>query len=267
MSKDDRQIRIDQYLTNQLSSNERREFEEEVSRNAALSEQLADTELAVAAIELAEDQALKSRLQQLDVANFSSDQAGASSAPPASAEAPQAKVVSMPSRRNPRFILGIAAAVLLLLAAGWFLMQPTGFDSPQALAMASYEPYENITNGTVRGGDDDPAIAAFMAYDNGDYASAATAFAALPATAVHKFYLGQSLLATEQFAEAAAQFTDLTKADFGLQQEAGYFLALAQLGAGKTDLAKELLTAIGSEDKHPMQQEARSLLEGINELP
>lgn len=266
MSKDDRQKRIDRYLNNRLESNERAEFEEEVSRNAALSGQLADTEMAVAAIEMAEDQSLKVRLQKLDAATFSGDQVGGSPAEPVTGNDAQTKVVSLKARRAPRLLLGIAAAILLLLAAGWFLLQPDGFASPAALAMATHKPYENITNGTVRGDNTDPAASAFRAYDAGDYASAAGAFADLPPTAVHKFYLGQSLLATGKFADAAAQFTDLTKADFGLQQEAEYFLALARLGAGDTTRATELLTTIAAADNHPMQEKADRLLAQISDL-
>ncbi|MEM6770766.1 MAG: hypothetical protein AAF597_09305 [Bacteroidota bacterium] len=264
MSKDDRQVRIDEYLLGQTDANGRRELEEEISRNAALSEQLADTELAMAAIELAEDQALKARLQKLEV-NLQG-QSTESTAVPQSVADGEATIVKLQPRKNRRLFMGIAAAVLLLLTAGWFMLQPKGYDSPAALAMATYEPYANITSGTVRGGEADPAAAAFTAYDAGDFKAAATAFATLPATAVNKFYLGQSLLGDEQFAAAAAQFTDLTKADFGLRQESEYYLALARLGAGETELAKTLLTTIGESATHPMQTAAQQLLTELGKL-
>lgn len=267
MSKDDRQIRIDDYLLGRTDSNGRKELEEEISRNAELSEQLADTENAMAAIEFAEDLALKARLQQLESGLRSKD-SGATVAPPQQgATTEKAKVVSLQQRSTSRrFLYGIAAAVLLLLAAGWFILQPQGYESSSALAMATYEPYENITNGTVRGNDTDPAANAFAAYDEGRFADAAQAFAALPATAVNKFYLGQSLLASEQFMEAAAQFTDLTKTDFGLQQESGYFLALAQLGSEKTDQATQLLNEISQSANHPYKTQAENLLKEIKKL-
>ncbi|MEO0731892.1 MAG: hypothetical protein AAFZ52_03585, partial [Bacteroidota bacterium] len=67
MSSEKNQDRIDDFLLGRNAGDARREFEEEVSRNQDLSNELADTELALAAIELAEDRALKARLQKLEV--------------------------------------------------------------------------------------------------------------------------------------------------------------------------------------------------------
>lgn len=263
MSKDDRQLRIDRYLLGRMDADGQREMEEEISRNAELSEQLADTELAMAAIELAEDQHLKARLKSLE-SSLGTEAAGAAPSPPATS--PEAKVVPLRSRKSRRFLLGVAAAVLLLLTAGWFLSQPRGYGSPAALAMASFEPYANITKGTVRGGEDNPATAAFSAYDAGNFVAAATAFGELPPTAVNKFYLAQSLLASGQYSTAAAQLTDLTKADFGLQQEAEYYLALARLGEGKTEQAKQLLQKILQSEDHPLRGEAEDLVTEIDQI-
>jgi hypothetical protein len=266
MSKDDRQERIDDYLLGRTDANRRRELEEEISRNADLSEQLADTELAMAAIELAEDQALKARLQDLESTLRSGESGATTAAPQPESISGKAKVVSLQRSNSLRFLYGIAAAVVFLLAAGWFILQPTGYESPAALAMASYVPYENITAGTVRGGDSDPAAAAFVAYDAGRFAEAAEAFSNLPPTAVNKFYLAQSLLGSEQFSAAAAQFTDLTKVEFGLQQESSYYLALARLGEGETEQAKQLLTEISQTNNHPMKAQASTLLAEIDKL-
>lgn len=266
MSKDDRQARLDDYLLGRTDTNTRKELEEEISRNAELSVQLADTENAMAAIELAEDQALKARLQQLEASLRSNDSVATIVPPQQNSSSGKAKVVALQPRTSRRFLYGIAAAILLLLAAGWFILQPQGYESPSALAMATYEPYENITTGTVRGNEANPATKAFAAYDEGRFSEAATAFAELPATAVNKFYLAQSLLGSEQFAAAAAQLTDLTKAEFGLQQESAYYLALAQLGEGKVDQAKQLLSEIGQTNNHPMQAQASKLLAEIGKI-
>lgn len=266
MSKDDRQERIDDYLLGRADANRRRELEEEVSRNADLSEQLADTELAMAAIELAEDEALKGRLQDLETSLRSGEAGATTAAPQPENTAGESKVISLQRSKSQRFLYGIAAAVLLLIAAGWFILQPKGYDSPSALAMASYVPYENITAGTVRGDNSDPAAIAFAAYDAGRFAEAANAFSDLPSTAVNKFYLAQSLLGSKDFSAAAAQLTDLTKADFGLQQESAYYLALARLGEGETEQAKQLLTEISRTNDHPMQEQASKLLAEIGKL-
>ena len=275
MSNDDKQQRIDDYLLGRADEAARREFEEEVTRDAELSEGLADTELAMDAIEYAEDAALKARLQNLEASLGGRTEADVPQAPPVSAEstavvrempAPHTTKAGVRPRRNLRRLYGIAAAVLVLLLAGWFVLQPRGYNSPEALAMATFEPYENITPGGVRGGEADPATAAFAAYDAGDYATAATALRALPPTAVNRFYLGQSLLATGDYAAAAVQFADVRMADFGLTLEAEYYLAVARLGEGKTGPARDLLKKIAGESSHPLTEKAQSLLAEVDKL-
>lgn len=267
MSKDDKQKRIDDYLLNRTDDNARREMEEEITRNPELGAELAGTELAMAAIELAEDNALKARLQALEtsLAGNAPVTAPESTAVVKELPTPGAKTVAINPRRNLRRLYGIAAAVLVLLVAGWFIMQPRGYDSPGALAMDTFEPYTNITQGGVRG-ESDPATAAFAAYDAGRYAAAAEALAALPATATNKFYLGQSLLGQERYADAAVQFEDVRRADFGLAREAEYFLALARLGEGKAELARQLLTTISTAADHPSRAEATELLAKMEQL-
>ncbi len=260
MNKETQQERIDRYLLGRAESAERLEMEEEVTRNAELSEQLADTELAIVAIELAEDRALKARLQGLEAKLAASAPATLNEDNTAAA----AKVVTMPPRtKSRRNLLAIAATLLLLLAVGWWALQPQGVGDPGQLAMASFEPYDNIAYQIERGSTDaTPEEAAFIAYEARDYFGAATAFAKLPATAVNKFYLGQSELAQGNFAAAAAQFQDLYNADaFNLAQESAYFLALANLGKGEITEARQALELIAGEAGHPMQKEAKVLLE------
>jgi TolA-binding protein len=258
MSKDDRQVRIDDYLLGRNSDAGRREIDEEITRNSELANQVADTELAMAAIELAEDEALKARLQNLEKsisANASSSAVEAHS---------EAKVIGLPPRANRRYLYGIAAAVLLLLVAGWFLMQPKAYDSPAALAMDTFAPYDNIVTGAVRGADASPSDAAYDAYDAGNFVDAAKGFAKLPATATTKFYLGQSLLGSQRFTEAADQFEDVRKAaDFALAPEANYYLALARAGEGKTNVAKEILADIQRDADHPMLEQASILMKKL----
>lgn len=261
MSKDDRQVRIDDYLLGRNSDAARREIDEEITRNPELANQVADTELAMAAIELAEDEALKARLQNLEKsisANASSPEVEAPS------EAKKAKVIGLPPRANRRFLYGIVAAVLLLLVASWFLMQPKAYESPAALAMDTFAPYDNIVTGAVRGAGASPSDAVYDAYDAGNFVDAAKGFAELPATATTKFYLGQSLLGSQRFTEAADQFEDVRKAaDFALAPEANYYLALARAGEGKTNTAKEILTDIQRDADHPMLEQAGILMKKL----
>ncbi|WP_020567170.1 tetratricopeptide repeat protein [Neolewinella persica] len=261
MNKDNRQNRIDDYLLGRAGREERLEFEEEVTRNTELSNELAETELALAAIELAEDRALKTRLQKLE-SNLSAaapDTTTASSNPEK-----QAKVVTIKSRRSngSMKLFAYAAALLLVLAVGWWAMNNTGGFDAELLAMESFEPYQNITTGTVRGdGGLSAEAAAFADYDAGSFAAAEVKLAALATTNVNKFYLGQALLAQEKFAEASSVFIPLTQiSDFPLAKEADYYKGLAFLGQHKVSEARNTLSKIASDTTHPMQQQAEKLL-------
>jgi len=240
------------------------EFEEETRQNPEIGEQIADTELAMAAIELAEDEAMKSRLQGLE---GRLRQETPTAAATTTTTAPEAKVVSMkPRQKSSRMkLFGIAAALLLLLAAGWWIMQPGGFDDPGQLAMANFEPYPNIAYQIERSGGDaaDPEKEAFIAYEAGDYAKAGIAFNALPKTPVNAFYLGQSYLAQGKYAAATSQFKRLTGTGFNLRQESEYYLALALAGQGETELAIAELNTIVAEAGHPSLKEAKALLEDL----
>jgi hypothetical protein len=260
MNKDNRQDRIDDYLLGRAGREECLEFEEEVTRNAELSNELADTELAMAAIELAEDRAMKARLQKLErtLSATSTDTAPVSAAPEKGA-----KVVKMKSRRGGSMnLFAYAAALLLALAVGWWALNTSSGFEPELLAMESFEPYQNITTGTVRGENGLAAeAAAFADYDAGDFAAAETKLSALPKSNVNQFYLGQSLLAQEKFEEASAVFAPLSKIDtFPLAKEANYYNALAFLGAGTVADAKTALTLMAQDAEHPMQAKAKELL-------
>lgn len=259
MNKDNRQNRIDNYLLGRAGQEERLEFEEEVTRNEELSNDLADTELAMAAIELAEDRALKARLQKLE----RTLSATSTDATPGAISTEEAKVVKMSPNRSGRMkLFAYAAALLLVLAVGWWALQTSGGFEPELLAMESFEPYQNIATGTVRGGNDEAAMAAaFADYDAGNFAGAEAKLSALPESDVNQFYLGQSLLAQEKFQEAAAIFTPLSElTQFPLAKEANYYNALATLGQANVSDAKQALTQIAQDAEHPMQEEAKKLL-------
>ena len=257
MDKDKRQDRIDDYLLEKAGREERLEFEEEITRDEALSAELGATELAIAAIELAEDEALKARLQGLEKKLRAETPSAASAAPR------EAKVVRIPRRRSGTSrLLAYAAALLLVLAVGWWALSASGETDYRQLATSSFTPYENIATGTVRGDDGASAeAAAFADYDAGRYAAAAARFSALPPTAAHRFYLGQSLLAEEKFAEATTIFSSLAAAkDFALAPESAYFAALGNLGQGKLAEAEKALRAIVQTANHPLRAEAEALL-------
>ncbi len=270
MNHEDKQDRIDAYLLGLASKEERLKFEEQISNDEALTQSLGDTELAIAAIEFHEDEAIKARLQKLEqklAAEPTAPEVGQTEPVVRSITDRQAKtnarVVDIKRRRAGQLkLLGYAAALLLVLAVGWWSMNlGGGFDAPQ-LAMDSFRPYDNITTGTVRGDNDQTAeAAAFADYDAGNYAAAEEKLAALEATDVNRFYLGQSLLAQNKFAEARSVFIPLARdSDFALTKESQYYVGLAYLGSQDVSDARHALSQIARDLDHPMQKEAKALM-------
>jgi hypothetical protein len=252
MTSEEKQDRIDKYLLGEADDNSRRELEEESTRDEELLKGLEDTKVAMAAIELAEDRALKARLQDLEssLAKENSDQ--------------KAKVVGLQPRRTSTLrYLAYAASLLLVLAVGWWALSPGSSPSPQQLAMANFEAYPNIAYQLERSGTEEasPEELAFVAYEDGDYARAATRFEALEDTPTNRFYRAQSELAQENFTEATTLFLELSqRGDFALAAESEYFHAIALLGSGAQEEAAQLLSSIAGNASHPMTKEATALL-------
>lgn len=263
MSSDDLlQERIDDYLLGKGSAEQRRELEEEISRNPELSAQLAETELALAAIEVHEDAALKARLQQLEkkITNLAEAPELGTEAPAANAKVVKMKAVS----RSRRTWMAYAASLLLLIAAGWWLIQMNNSATPEQMAMANFEPYRNIAYTFERGSNDETLEAdAYRAYEAGEFAAAAKTLQELPPSAAHSFYLGQSLLAQGKYAEAAPIFSEISKSTFGLNKESEYFLALAKVGMGQLEAARADLEKIIAVADHPSLTEAKALLSDL----
>ena len=262
--KDRTQDRIDDFLLDRFDEAELAAFEKELATSEGLESEVRATRLAIDAIELAEDRAIKARLQRLE-AGLSGQQAPAEKtlkAAPLEQPAPGARVVQMKQRGNVRRLLAYAAALLLALFAGWYVLNGSQ-PNPQQLAMDYFEPFDNLATNSVRG-DEGPTAEgeAYAAYDDGDYALAADRLTELPASPTNRFYLGQSLLAQEKFSAARDIFRALrNEADFALAPEATYFAALSELGSGNAAAARELLTTVAATAGHPFRAQATELLE------
>lgn len=261
MNQDDNNQRIDDYLLGRMKSGERSAFERSIDQDESLAEDIAASRMALDALELAEDQALKVRLQQLE-AKLSGSSAPAATSTPAAPES--ATVVALPGRSRGRW-LGVAAALLLMLLAGWFVVNGIG-NRPEQLAMTYFEPFPNYATTNVRGDQtEDATMAAFNAYDAADFARAVELFRSLEATDVNRFYLAQSLFAAKEFTAAAPLFSDLAaRADFALAPEAVYYAALTDLARGQTTEATKSLETISADPDHPFREQAAALLAELN---
>ncbi|WP_116109236.1 tetratricopeptide repeat protein [Lewinella sp. IMCC34191] len=251
MKPEDQQDRIDAYLNGQLADPE--SFEREMEANPQLQTEMEATRMALDAIHISETARLKHRLQELE-AGLRGNQ-----------DQPQAKVVSINRRRGKSWYSYVAAAAAILLLAGYFILRPAA-QNDAVLAMAAYEPYDNIAFSITKGGSDEVDRAdAYIAYERADYPAAEAAFQALSNPSLpDRFYLAQSLLAQQKFAESATLFEELsTMDDFNLHEESEYYAALARLGMGERQRAVSSLERITSDANHASYAEATELLEQL----
>ncbi|MCP9237038.1 tol-pal system YbgF family protein [Lewinella sp. JB7] len=252
MNTEDQPDRIGDYLRGDLA--DREAFERELSANPQLKIEMETTRQALDAITLREEQVLKDRLRNLEAGMATT------------ARQPDAKVIPIGRKRSGGWFAYAAAAALVVFVAGYFLLRPAPA-TPEQLALSEFEPFTNIAYTVTKGANDgdDGRAAAYAAYETGDYATAEGAFAALgPDDPVDRFYFGQTLLAQEKYASARDLYRELaTQTDFNLTQESAYYLALANLGLGQADEAREEIRRIADNADHPMSREARQLLEKL----
>ncbi len=248
------QEKRDRHLLNRADAAERAEMKTRLAEDAEMRALLeADTDIA-ATVEAAGDAKLKDRLRKLE-SELSAGNTGAKirSLPGAGAR-PQA------ASRTKWYAM--AAALALLLVAGWFVLRPAA--APDYLAYL--DAYPNRAVELTKGADDgsDPAVAAYSTYEAADYESAATLLARLPETPTNRFYRAQSLLQLRQPAEAAALLQPLAGDEsFALQDRARWYYALALLGSDRADEAKAQLRVSAATEGGFMQAEAEELLEAL----
>lgn len=257
---DELQDIIDHYLLGRLTPAEQEVLNAALANDPSLAAELALETEAVKAIDAFGDQQLKASLQQVEAQLVATAAAGRplAAAPVDQPIAKTAKVIPF-YRKN---VLAVAAAILLLLAAGWFILRSGGseFNAPAAYA-ANFEPYRNIAVQLTRGAETPtPEELAYTAYENGKWAAAEQLIDELPASEVNSFYLAQTYLKQGKFSEAVALLEILRKNDgFALHYATEWYLAMAYLGQGETTKALPLLKQISTTQGHPFAQQAEKL--------
>ena len=162
-----------------------------------------------------------------------------------------------------RSLVGIAAAIAILLMAGVFYLMPG--DHSGARFAEVFEPYPNVVAPIVRdnNGLTDVEVA-FEAYESGDYAVAAQRLAALPSSQEYDFYQGVSLLAIGESVRAQELFDGVLASDENkFKQPAQWYNALAALRLGQEDAARLILQDISASPSHLYQDQAEELLENL----
>jgi|GEM_PF-2699719 len=208
---------IDAYLNGELTAEEQQQFEQELRSNQQLQEQVNAYRLLNSTVgkhQQAEQTLpqLKQILDPLTHQYFKKE---------------KAKVFTM---KRTMYMLAAAASIVLILLVALPGTSPDDYS------------FDDMPGAIVRGTETDKAKAAQL-FNNKQYAEAAKAFQQLKTTgtpdAAVDFYLGISLLKTEQYAEALPLFEILANGTSVYAEDANFFAALSAYHLQQSEKAKQ----------------------------
>lgn len=236
--------RVENYLLGIMSPEERLVFEEELKSNSELSASLDEARDLMVGIEDHFDNELKSKLRHIEGPDN------------------KAKVVYLKKRRNLRWSLVAAIAVLLIIAT--FYLIPG--DQPSELYAQYYSDYPNIIELQQRA-ESSPISTAFLFYQQGNWNAADKSFQTLISSdqslIYPHFYRAISRLNLNDPSEAINELETVIRSnDERFLQPAKWYLALAHLRKGDTAASKTILGEIASTEGN-YATEAAAL---VNEL-
>lgn len=256
--------KIDAYLNNQLSPQEKAAFESAMNQDASLQKEVKVYQLERKATQILlknnfRDKIKKSRA----VSSVSWDSIMEAEEGTETQQA--AKVVKIRSLRR---ILSLAASVLVLVLAGSVWWSNSQFSNKQ-LVNEGY--FEAASAGNKSGGDAvnpifQGGLQAFFV--NKDYTQAIAQFSAIPTTDLDylaaQYYLGHSQLQQKEFTAAIDAFEKILQApsipSFINKGEVTWNQLLAYVGSGDTGANfQQKLTDLSTNGQPPFQQKAKEL--------
>ncbi len=250
--------KLERYHRGICSEREVMETELELGENEKFRNLSDDMELMLEGIaRSARKSSIEDKLEKLQIAFAEEENREKSNHPKPS----QSKTISMgiPGLFG-RYKLGIAASIVLLLAA-WIVFLPASRTAtPDELFRAHFDTYENL-NGKTRSTEvlDDRAKA-YEAYDLGNYALAIKLFDQVLQNSdnplMDQFYYGNAALASGDTQSAIEAFTIVERAGTGLAMESKWYLGLSYLKSKDIERAKKCLTEVQNSGKDPNRASA-----------
>jgi len=215
---------INKYFAGTLTKEEQVTFDKLLAQDANFQEQLRFEEDVKAVVQSEQRQQLKQKLQKIENQLES----------------------TKPVKKSYWKPLSIAASILLLFSASWFLYNSISPKSAEELYAANYEVYPNTVYTITRGDSQDDSLErqAFEAYEQNDLTSAIELFEELNAKSgldYVEFYLGQVYMANNNVEKALDLFEKIITEESDFQIEALWYAALCQLKLDKPDKAIPLL--------------------------
>lgn len=161
------------------------------------------------------------------------------------------------TRKTIFYVASIAAGLALLISI--FILNPAP-STPRQLYAAYFEVSPNVGSRSVRSETDLPATwEAYQAYDQQDYALAATLFENNLEDSNQRitdlYHLGNCYLVLERWEEAVQAFSTVIEADHLLSPEAKWYLALAYLQTDNEAKSRELFAEVRYAADHSREAE------------
>lgn len=153
------------------------------------------------------------------------------------------------------FYWGIAASLILISIAGYFLLKPASITGIE-LFTENFIPYPNEFYNATRGDNLPPnqfKAAAFTFYTHQQYQKSINSFDQILTTEddpLVMFYRANALLAIKDFNEAINGFTAYRESGELFKEEATWYLALAYLGIDDFEKSKTLLQTLTTKNSN-----------------
>lgn len=233
---DDTQLdRIEAYLLGELPVPERQQLEEEMDADPDLK-----TQMDAARTLKAELAALE---QEEFMGNLRTVQAELNTAPDLEDDSPQEEEEKTRIFRSPKWYLGLAAVILLLVVPLYFVMRPP---LHQRMFNDYFEAYPNVV--TTRGDEEASKQQAMEAYEAGEFANSIPQFEAylkvVPLDSEMVFFSGVAHLANNQAEEAIGLFSSVENKNFLFFIQVEWYLSLAYIKADRLTSARPLLESL-----------------------
>jgi tetratricopeptide (TPR) repeat protein len=171
---------------------------------------------------------------------------------------------------NRKYRVAIAAGFSLLIIATFTLFNIIKDPTPEKLFAQYYEPFDNQSRMTLRGGEENTENIevellqnALSEYDRGNYAESIELFNRIPDISENKIsvwmYKGNALLHEGQVEDAKIMFQNIISENAGFEVHAKWYLSLCYIKNGDYENAKSLLEEIRDLDKYKNKEAGKIL--------
>lgn len=242
--------RIEKYLSNDMSSEEKQAFDQQVVTDTGLADEFIKRRAAHEAIDFLVAKNLKKQLEEMEN------------------EEGKNNVISLHKRRRSRIVLlSLAASVLLVIGFFSIYLQDTGSTGPQ-LAAANYEIPSYSVNRSKTVDFEDLLSKGVNALKEKEYQTAITTLDSVAQSdeyfVIAQFYLAHAYYQSTQYEQAEEKFEIVSASnDIRYRDDADWYGLLACLA--KEGNCQDKITSLAENANHSYQQQAISIQNDLKE--